>query len=238
MRYFTDSDRVDTVRFFEVPDDRAAFPGTSLVYPAWNDAEKWPAPPEARGTIRPEYVRFTGMVEPAGLFSGHFCGSLEQHERGQKYDPDPRPVGALGWPLCCHPPFRVRGGGGGGPAGGYTLSGGITPSADCHVAPALTQDVPFVVNVPATGGPYYIRTDGGLAPSVWSMRITSYLNGGTWTCYAAFPDACTGTVGGSTLTGVGCVNNVFTGLGNIGAVQITPSGVAGRVVVVLSNFAC
>ena len=64
--------------------------------------------------------RASWKTTPPGIDGKHRCGTDEDFAEGGTYDdtiPAPR-VGALGWPLCCNPPPRLRGGGG---AGGIAL---------------------------------------------------------------------------------------------------------------------
>lgn len=221
-----------------MPEDTPAFPGVSLVYPAINDPEKWPFPPESKGAIRPDFVQYTGAVAPKGLFSGHYCGTLRDHEQGGLYAGDVVPVAESGWPVCCAPPFVLRGGGGSGFGAGIEIISGVDPSSDCHTAPLLALDVPTVVRFPASGGPYWIGATPGVVPSVASMRITAFSGTATFGAFQYFPDVCTPQTGSSNLSGVGCVNVVFTGSGGgVGAV-ITPGGVAGQATVTFSNSAC
>src|SRR5260221_2257040 len=64
--------------------------------------------------------RASWKTTPPGIDGKHRCGTDEDFAEGGTYDdtiPAPR-VGALGWPFCCNPPPRLRGGGG---AGGIAL---------------------------------------------------------------------------------------------------------------------
>jgi hypothetical protein len=133
---------VDTVSFVDGEPDALVFPGWSVVYCAESDAVKYPD--DSIGTLRRTPFGATLKKAPKGLFTGHFCGTLQQHAEGAIYDSSAPPisVGALGWPRCCNPPPLVV-----GPAG----VGGVSPfsvvtspvGADCCSAPVLTVGATF-----------------------------------------------------------------------------------------------
>jgi hypothetical protein len=53
---------------------------------------------------------------PAGINGDHLCGTEADFTEGGVYDPTapPQLYGAYGWPVCCYPPVKLRGGAGGG----------------------------------------------------------------------------------------------------------------------------
>jgi hypothetical protein len=145
-RFFSNSDRIDTVRFYEALPNAPTLGIWSVVYCSENDAVKWP--PQGVGTIRRTPFGFTGATSPAGLLFDHICGTEDEFANGAIYDParPPAPIGAQGLPLCCFPPPRIGGGGGAGGVAdyrvlrGYRLRGGSATSGRAYYSAVTYLD--------------------------------------------------------------------------------------------------
>lgn len=121
---------------------------------------------------------------PPGLKGEHVCGTAADFENGGLFDDTipPEPLAANGWPRCCSPPKRVRGGAGaGGLAQLVVISPDSPPGPTCETAGALTVGVPTAFHTdtfaqwwwflgPMAPGSYHVpgATAGGAVG--WQLR--------------------------------------------------------------------
>ncbi len=151
-RFFNNTDRIDTVRFYEALPNAPTLPFWSVVYCSENDPVKWPL--DTIGTLRQTPFPFTGRVSPAGLTFLHFCGTESEFANGATYDAarPPAPIGANGLPLCCFAPPRVGGGAGGGGLASYRVHPAIALRGGAGAGGRATYHA--VVWIDATEGGY------------------------------------------------------------------------------------
>jgi hypothetical protein len=112
-RFLRNSDLVGTVKWVEAQPDALTLDRTNII-----SSQDWELDrgllPVAVGEQEGRRV-FRAAVVPVGLGRDHVCGTDEEFDQGGLYEPDLPPVvyGAAGFPLCCLPPRRLRGGGAG-----------------------------------------------------------------------------------------------------------------------------
>ena len=113
-RFLRDNPLECEIRWVTALPDAPTLGSESVICNSYNEIDKemgWPVG-EVWGARRP----YIPDRIPPGLVGGHVCGTAEEFAQGGEYRPDLPPVeyAANGWPLCCDPPKRARGGGGAG----------------------------------------------------------------------------------------------------------------------------
>jgi hypothetical protein len=189
-RFFVNNDRVGTVRFFEAEPDALVFPGWSVVYCSESDPAKYPD--DSIGTLRRPPFGATLETAPKGLFTGRFCGTLQQHANGATFDASapPIPIAANGWPLCCNPPPRVFGGPGLGGKSAWTLeSGGPIPGPSCPAATPIANPDNGVFTLSAGQEGWFTAFNSSM---LVGSRWIAFATGGTARVVWYYP-SCGGT---------------------------------------------
>lgn len=113
-RFFRDSDLVSRVRWMEAAPDAEVLPFPSVILSRQQEQDDWlPIEP---GEVADALRTTTLERAPAGTGTGHICGTEEEFNNGEVFDPTREPLqyGSYGLPLCCDPPMRVFGGAGAG----------------------------------------------------------------------------------------------------------------------------
>jgi hypothetical protein len=109
-RFLNDDPTVGTVRWVEATPDAPVLDKVSIIYRREWDNDEWQPTPV--GEVTGARKRWEIANAPVGLGFDHVCGTDDDFEFGGTYEPDLPPVryGAEGYPLCCDPPKRLRGG--------------------------------------------------------------------------------------------------------------------------------
>ncbi len=122
-RFLRDDDTVSQIRWVEARPDAPVLGRVARIMSLDDECDPWLPTDvgEVDGAPRP----FTGQKAPVGLNGDHVCGSDEDFELGGTLDEEAPEVryGALGFPLCCAPPLRLRGGAGASGRALYVLKG-------------------------------------------------------------------------------------------------------------------
>lgn len=124
---------------------------------------------------------------PAGTGRGHVCGTEEEFREGGTLEADLPPVdyGALGLPLCCEPPKRVRGGAGAGGRAALVVEPLIPPPVSlgpfdaCQFPLIQLSGPPWSVAVSPTNQNFSWLMLGGFTVGV-TYRITIWCSAGTF----------------------------------------------------------
>lgn len=185
--FFENSDRVNRVQWEEAAPGALAIEYPSCILSKQQEPDDWL--PGGIGEVA-DAPRVTTLARaPRGMGRGHVCGTPEEFAEGGTYDPalPPERIGALGWPLCCDPPKRLRLGAGAGVrsavtvtaprvtvgAGAgvrstYTVEAAVAPGLTCATAPDIALGVTYPGHLPGAGVDHWYRVP---APPVDVYRL-------------------------------------------------------------------
>lgn len=189
-RFFSNSDVVSQVRWQEAEEGAPVLGFESVILSRQMEPDRWFEQPI--GEVEGDSRTVTLAKAPRGLVSDHVCGTEAEFRDGGTRDPSLPPVqyGATGWPMCCFPPKKLRGGAaaggraalvvtdpgirGGAAAGGRAVyavdPASPTPGSDCATSPTLALDVEYSYPT-ITGGPSgdWFRFNGLTAAAVYHL---------------------------------------------------------------------
>lgn len=204
-RFFNNSDVVSVVRWQEAEPNAECIPFESIILSTQQEPEQ--GFEDGVGEVADTTRRTTLARAPRGLAGAHVCGTEEEFRNGGTRDPSLPPVryGATGWPLCCDPPKRVRGGGAGSGHAAFTPSrrvirgGGAGSGRAVYAVEPGTTDCPALVTTcaAATPGALDHQCNLVLGPISTNWRrwdvvpgadyeltiVGLFWNGMTWTLY-------------------------------------------------------
>lgn len=103
---------------------------------------------------------FTGARLPPGFVVDHYCGTREMFRDGSGPASPPVAIGALGWPLCCHPPFAIFDQVIIGALSNYVVTISFGYGSTYGTAPVVPLNVPAQVTFP-----------GGVTEGWWVLNI-------------------------------------------------------------------